>query len=291
SSPYLSPNGGGYVPFARQYYQDGIEVPEYYVRNLLEGSGVGGQFGLLEWSARMSTREVGRQYQTTTRTDKEADIRMVDEDGSASDWSLGGSSTNQHRELVGIVYDNSWTVAISLIGVLQQTLGNPPKVGTNKEEEIDRFNKVWKELEKRLQNPECSKLFGGFENAKKALLGTNFQFVTLNGPRSEKDQRHTVAATDGKKILINSQGAFMAKDGILIGWDDRKKIKQGITYYENGKITGAMFENDVTFGAFVLLHELGHRRNVIESKDNGDDEKTARNNTKIIEACFKSKPN
>jgi hypothetical protein len=50
---------GGYVPFARQYYQDGIEVPEYYVRNLLEGSGVGGQFGLLEWSARMSALKPG----------------------------------------------------------------------------------------------------------------------------------------------------------------------------------------------------------------------------------------
>jgi hypothetical protein len=56
------------------------------------------------------------------------------------------------------------------------------------------------------------------------------------------------------------------------------------------------FATDVRFASFILLHELGHRTGSYgkDDKDGLDDkngtgpDKTARNNQKVVNACFSS---
>jgi hypothetical protein len=92
-------------------------VPEYYVRNLLEGSGVGGQFGLLEWSARMSA-------QVTVRTHGGEVVGTYANKQSIPDDYARGIETNEFT----YSYNSSWSVG-SLIGDLLTT-SFPERGGT-----------------------------------------------------------------------------------------------------------------------------------------------------------------
>jgi len=104
--------------------------------------------------------------------------------------------------------------------------------------------------------------------------------------------------TRGRDVFINSQGRFMAVNGA---------VPTQLSLLSNGRpgetafVTTAIvpgsyvrFQNDVKFASFILLHELGHRRGIYgkDNKDAIDDkngtslEKTARNNQKILDACF-----
>jgi YD repeat-containing protein len=147
----------------------------------------------------------------------------------------------------------------------------------------------------------CAALFGGYQKAITALDDTNFSFQNLGAPISATitGERFVHALTDGRNVYINSQGGFMALDGnvptqlSLLPNTDRPTETAFVTVavIPAGYVK---FQNDVKFAAFVLLHELGHRRGIYgkDNKDAIDDkngtrlDKTARNNQKILDACF-----
>jgi hypothetical protein len=107
---------GGYVPFARQWYQDGIEVPEYYAQNLLGGSGVGGPFGLLENGARMSA-------QVTVATRGGRIVGTYADKQSIPQNNMAGI---RQGELFAYYTHSNWSVG-SLIELLQQDQDGKPK--------------------------------------------------------------------------------------------------------------------------------------------------------------------
>jgi Zn-dependent peptidase ImmA (M78 family) len=47
--------------------------------------------------------------------------------------------------------------------------------------------------------------------------------------------------------------------------------------------------DDLEMAEFILAHELGHKRGIFgaDDIDRGDGDRTARNNKKIYDACFK----
>jgi YD repeat-containing protein len=149
-------------------------------------------------------------------------------------------------------------------------------------------------------NNACAAVFGGYDKAIKAFDDTRYSFRQLGAPISANvnGEGFLHAFTVGKDVYINSQGGFMALNG---------QVPTQLSALPNGRpgetalvttavVPGAyvLFENDVSFASFVLFHELGHRRGIYgkDDKDAIDDkngtsvEKTARNNKKILDACF-----
>jgi len=88
--------------------------------------------------------------------------------------------------------------------------------------------------------------------------------------------------------MVPTQVGMMATYGPFKG----EQAFVALANIPDGQIT---FHDDVKFAAFVLLHELGHRRGAYGKKDDHDgisdkngtsNEKSARNNKKVIDACF-----
>jgi hypothetical protein len=171
ASPYLSANGGGYVPFARQWYQDGIEVPEYYVRNLLEGSGVGGQFGLLEWSARMSAQVVGTRTTGVRWGQSFTDTRMADGSRSVKWGAFNSALRETNFSTTTTLYNQSWSVSVSLIGELHQTQQNELPSKEALKAEVERKMKSCKEF--------LQQLFAQLDDIKDAYKNEKGEFDLL----------------------------------------------------------------------------------------------------------------
>jgi uncharacterized protein RhaS with RHS repeats len=143
------------------------------------------------------------------------------------------------------------------------------------------------ELERRLganhgENP-CAKAFGGFQKALKALNETNFTFdSTLDAN----------AQTIGTHVIINSgpNQAFMQPPGSTYSFDlataSKLRNRPG-----GGQIRDVSFSSlplrGVTAAAFLLAHELGHRRHIYgDNYHDGTIVDNAINNMKIWKACF-----
>jgi len=171
-------------------------------------------------------------------------------------------------------------------------------------EQQERFAAAFADLMTRLgadegKNP-CAELFGGYNKAVDALKNSVFSFVDLGAPFASDFGEYAQAATKGKNVYINSKAGFMATNGEVP--TTRSTLLNGGFPGERRFVTRAdvpgggfvEFRNDVRFASFTLLHELGHRRGIYsnDDKDNVDDkngtrlEKIARNNQKILDACF-----
>lgn len=153
--------------------------------------------------------------------------------------------------------------------------------------ETERLAAARSELERRLRanngkNP-CAKAFGGLNKALKALDQTNFRFdPNLNAN----------ARTKGFTVTLNSspyQG-FMQPMGSTYSFD----LATASAYHGlpgGGQSRDASWSSlplkDVTAAAFLLAHELGHRRHIYgDNDDDGADIDGAINNMKIWKACF-----
>lgn len=176
------------------------------------------------------------------------------------------------------------------------TTVNPHQTGQPTPEQ--RKKEAEKDIENRLRTrSECAKLIGkdkdpdkALKKALKALKEAKIQFKPLGGPElffkgtSAQFLKYTAddARIEGKYIVINTQGTFMAKDGAIPIMGEPGLFMSNVTHMGLG---------DVENAAFILLHELGHRVGVLEHDglDNADDSKAAtdRNNQKIFDACFK----
>jgi len=102
------------------------------------------------------------------------------------------------------------------------------------------------------------------------------------------------AVTEGTTVTINTRGQFMATNGRLPG---------DLTNYGSDATTQLLFLSktpretlyqlvvlgEVENAAFILAHELGHRRKIYgKNNDDGQDmDRNTKNNRKIWEACFK----
>ncbi|HEV2705407.1 MAG TPA: hypothetical protein VGV59_05755 [Pyrinomonadaceae bacterium] len=190
-------------------------------------------------------------------------------------------------------------------GMLSQQKTRPPTAKNATPEQQSRFDEAYLLMLELLgknggDNP-CAKLFGGYDKAVKALNESSFEFIARDPPLTPQLFNIIHGATENRTIYINSRGGFMAQDGLVptlrstlpnSAWPN-EKAHVTIAFLPG---THAQFRTDVKFAAFVLLHELGHRRNIYgkDNKDGFDDkngtaaDKTARNNLKVIDACFSS---
>jgi hypothetical protein len=138
------------------------------------------------------------------------------------------------------------------------------------------------EAQKRLQeNPDCAKLFGGVKNALKKLGELKFTFGSL--------EKGGIAAIKGRNVTLDSS-RFTAQGGTLTFVANiRESTVQG--YPSTSFTLQYLVVTGVTYGAFALLHELGHRTKIFGKYDNDggsqyDKLPTAANNEKIRAACF-----
>lgn len=101
NEPFSSIRNGQFT----SYSIDGINVPREHFAWYFEMA-VGGAFGVMEWQARVSNREVGRWYRRTITPNGGGS-------GSDDDPIRIGSDTGLY--LTRIVYDQSWAVNLSLL--------------------------------------------------------------------------------------------------------------------------------------------------------------------------------
>lgn len=147
------------------------------------------------------------------------------------------------------------------------------------------------------KNP-CAKAFGGLKKALSKLNGSNFSFKDLGGPVLLGDRTlysSPDAATDGENIIINTKGRFYMEN-LSLPFSNAPGRMTDLSRFDYGT-PGNMVDinDDVVAASFVLAHELGHRAGTYknDNKDAVNDkygtgaEKTARNNQKIYDACFK----
>jgi len=132
------------------------------------------------------------------------------------------------------------------------------------------------------KNP-CAQAFGGLKKALKALNQTTFNF----DPNLNANGR-----TKGSTVTLNSSPnqAFMQPAGSTYSWD-----LATVSPYRNlpggGQTRSVSWSSlplrDVTSAAFLLAHELGHRRKIYgDNDDDGSAIDGAINNMKIWQACF-----
>ena len=222
--------------------------------------------------------------------------------------ALAGQSANDvNYERRWVPYENTgyWeTSALSLTPSLAWLGFETQDLQNASPDQQNRFDAAKEDMLKRLgandgKNP-CADLFGGYDKAIKALNDSKFSFVNPGAPlNANVTGRFFHAVTNGKDVYINSQGGFVAVNGQVptqlsqLPNTDRPNERYFVTRAQvpDGIVE---FRNDVRFASFIILHELGHRRAIFgkDNKDHIDDkngtslEKSARNNKKILDACF-----
>lgn len=160
----------------------------------------------------------------------------------------------------------------------------------------DRFTEARNILLERLNKPDCAKVFGGLPKALKALNESKFKFKALGGPikaGGSQLYRADSATTKGQTITINTQGKFYMENLSLPFTNSAGRTDPGVldlsefSYGTPGEHVNIGV--DVVAAAFILAHELGHRTGIYgkDDKDGGKPDRTARNNKKIYDACFK----
>jgi hypothetical protein len=152
--------------------------------------------------------------------------------------------------------------------------------------EQDRLNAARAELRKRIEsnngkNP-CAEVFGGRKKALNALDQTNFKF---------DPNLADLAKTVGSTTIINSSPdqAFMRPIGSTYSFDlvTASPLREEGGHQVRDTSWYSLRLKDVTAAAFLLAHELGHRRSIYgDNEDDGAHSDNAINNMKIWKACF-----
>jgi YD repeat-containing protein len=164
-----------------------------------------------------------------------------------------------------------------------------PKVKNATAEQQTRFNEAYKDLWDRLHANDgknaCADLFGGIKNAEATLAKTDFRFAA--------DLRDDVnARTTGRQILFNpsSNRALMTPAGSTYDFYLVKVVNSGTTpegYQKQTMSISSITLSSVTAGAFLLAHELGHRRNIYGATNEDDTfASNGINNFTVWKACF-----
>ena len=153
-----------------------------------------------------------------------------------------------------------------------------PKAKNATPDQQTRFNDAYTEFWKRLHanggKNSCADLFGGIKKAEKALKDTEYSFK----PIASDD----AAVTQGKSIVINSNGLFMAIN-------DDARFDLGINM--NARQVYYVVMKNIEAAAFILAHEIGHRAGTLQP--DGHDQSgfiSALNSGKVRDACFADIP-
>jgi hypothetical protein len=163
---------------------------------------------------------------------------------------------------------------------LDLSLQNPPKLGKATPTQQLKFNEAFSELWKRLhandgKNP-CAELFGGIKKAEEALRNTNFVIGSTRHPSAW-------AETEGKNVTLATDPFFAERGESLVS------VQVGSDLRRQQVFNVAL--SSVEAGAFILLHELGHRTGRL--RPDGHDQMnfvTVLNNGRVRDACFADIP-
>lgn len=167
----------------------------------------------------------------------------------------------------------------------QESLGDPPKLFFETLEAKERFEAAWKEMDSKFQNnPAAVKMFGGWDKIKKAVKEVVFTMSSMGAPFADNDNSVTNAQYDSSTdiIFINLDGAFMATNGSL---KNTNNVSVPVGFYTTlpGKKepVAFAFANDVTNAAFILFHEIAHKRKII-GHDGESERAQGKNNEKLL---------
>jgi RHS repeat-associated protein len=142
------------------------------------------------------------------------------------------------------------------------------------------LTRALKEATRLLQeNADCANLFGGQQKAMKKLRELKFISGTVN--------KGDIAKIDGNKVTVDS-GRF-SEAGATLGFASNIRESTSVGGYPRTTFTpGTAKITGTTFGAFVVLHELGHRAKIFGKYDQDAGNELARsaNNEVIRAGCF-----
>jgi YD repeat-containing protein len=168
-------------------------------------------------------------------------------------------------------------------------------------DQINTFREAFNEALRRLDDSDCFGLFSpilsagymkglgeygelgydAFEDVREAFQSVEIRFLNLGAPRRDPvtgDITVTGASTNpgyNPSIFINRQGPFFNQNLYVPG--------VGYRHFDLGSgLTGK------NFGAFILLHELGHLVRKFQS-DAGDSDLNQRYSQEVLDACFKDR--
>jgi RHS repeat-associated protein len=156
--------------------------------------------------------------------------------------------------------------------VLPPSLGGKPTP-----EQRKKFEAAWKEVSKRLNKPDCAKLFGEAGAGASFFTSAPFTMGTWMDPGTTNLNESVYLFTDPLTATININYV-----GHFFDIDVKVSVPGGVVTVRADMGTGL---GDKDFRAFTLLHELGHLSGKLG--DDGTDPTLADAfNTRIMKDCF-----
>jgi YD repeat-containing protein len=279
----------GYRPGQNTYRMDGLPISQSQFMLEINSGRIGGAFGVLFASARLSAhpQEIGRWRRTVSWNETSG--------GDTGEFSSATQTTRRSISFeMGIVYDNSWSVSLSLISIFVQTNKlSPEKQKILTDAVTESFN--------RLKKSKCYKALG-FKSLKEvtAFFKKNHFFSFNELPVESKTNpelyTNTVAITNNDgNIAINNYGDFYSDSSGFVEGPGKKKYQLDgarTPYTKKYKDAIFSFANDNLYRVLILLHEISHSRGVAGNDGPATpnyQDKQAENNDRVLENCFKSK--
>ena len=220
--------------------------------------------------------EANRAADLWQRGDRDAAIEILTRNPNIGVQDGSGNSRFGRQAinfLNGLDHDGS-----ELMGQLNTGPGNEGQENDQQKFLTDSLEEAKKRIS---EDPNCAKLFGGEKNALKKLKELKFRFSSLNN--------RGIAEIKGKNVTLDSE-RFNGEGAMLtFATNITKTTTQGFPTISFNRNT--LHIKGSSFGAFVLLHELGHRTNIFGEfdKDGGsqiDELSTGANNEKVRASCF-----
>ena len=285
--------GGGYRPGRATYKIDGLTVPQVMFMEVINSGAIGGAFGLLEMSARMSVPKLSH-YSV-------GDKNYGDNFGEA--W---GQAAETHGTLTRnwIVNDN-WSLNLSLIPAAnktQQQKGSFTLVFHNevkKEGELLRSRLKDIIFDAKAQSDECTEAFKavGAVPIKDQLAGGNLFIVTESVFMDPNEDNYWADKEFGDLIREAAQGSRSRLGGFL--WRSGPITAGDVTYPEvyKGKryigLTTSGMKNQPDWLSVIIIHALVHSGGVPpgpQPEGGTDLDYLGEKYDRIITACQRNKP-
>ena len=242
--------GGGYRPGRATYKIDGLTVPQVMFMEVINSGAIGGAFGLLEMSARMSARPPQRiGYWRRTTTWDETDEK-------------GNISVHTEERNIGNVYaDDSWSLDWSLLPAekAQQPQTQQQRSGSeffafgfNK----DEYNQINKQVKFMGENGDCGRAFqaAGLTLVYEMATKGNLIFVHNNSIQTGDNNKYWAGNEDLRKQITGAFAEVVRRGGLTADVTPTKAINGNHYVF----LSAYAFDDTIDTVPKVIIHALAH---------------------------------